>query len=61
MIILHTDRWEQFRKLTNGERRGVWAAKYYGLNHHRKPPRIRIRRKRTVNQTTGESGCTPCP
>lgn len=58
MIILRTHRWEQLRPLTAGERRGIWAAKYYGLGHHKRA-RIHVRPSLPPGRTR-QLGVPPC-
>lgn len=61
MIILRTHRWEQLRPLSAGERRGIWAAKYYGLGHHKRRSRFRIRPIPLTGRTPTAQGSSPCP
>ena len=35
-MIAHAASWEAIRPRTNDERRGAWAARYYGAGHHRR-------------------------
>lgn len=35
MILLKTEYGGQYRPRDPGELRGLWSAKYYGLNYHR--------------------------
>lgn len=35
MIVILTDTPQQYRPRSNCERMGQWAAKFYGLGHHK--------------------------
>ena len=35
MIVICTDTPQQYRPRSNNERMGQWAAKFYGLGHHK--------------------------
>ena len=59
MFLMHAQSMEDIRPRSNDERRGEWAAKYFGHGYHNRPAKPRIRVAVPKPLTTSEPALTP--